>query len=356
MVSLLGGLTDEPTHDIRPLADYDGAVNSTPELARLGTRASLLARTQSEWVRARLESPALRLSVVPIESTGDGNWKHPLFAVSPESPGLFTRELEDALLAGTIDLAVHSLKDLPTRQPPGLVVRAIPTRESSRDVLCIRPDRIDRSQPVLPLAAGATVGTSSLRREAALLAARPDLKIVSIRGNVPTRLDKARQASVDAVVLAEAGLRRLGAVSHRLAEGLELHPLDESVFVPAPAQGALAVQTRDAVAPALAAALAAIHDDVAAEEVRWERFVLRGAEGGCTLPLGVRCRRDGDAWTIDAFLGLLEAPARPNEPRRWMSFHHVHDRDRSPDAVAQRVVERLCRLKELQPWTGAKTP
>lgn len=351
-----GGLTDEPGHDIAHPADYDHAVNSTPEVARLGTRSSLLARTQSEWVRTRLERPGLSITTITVESTGDVNRKDPLFAVTGATPGLFTKELEESLLAGNIDLAVHSLKDLPTRQPTGLVVRAVPPRESARDVLCLRADRMtDRvTGGLLPLAPGSTVGTSSLRREAQVLMTRPDLRIAPLRGNVPTRLQKAKDGLLDAVILAEAGLRRLIAVQPDLTRGVELVPLPEDVFVPAPAQGALAIETRHEVPPRLTEALEALHDASAAAEATLERAILRGAEGGCTLPLGVRCKHQSGQWHVDAFLGLLEEPAVADKPRRWMSFHAVRDFDTSSDAVSARVIERLRSLKELQPWTGAK--
>lgn len=330
--------------------------SSSPEKARLGTRASLLARTQSEWVRSRLEGPTLAVTTVTVESSGDVNRKDPLFAAAAQSPGLFTKELEQALLANTIDFAVHSLKDLPTQQPEGLIVRAIPPRESTGDVLCVRADRHDPAKGVLPLAAGASVGTSSLRREAQVLACRSDLRVLPLRGNVPTRLGKARSGELDAILLAEAGLRRLAVASPDLTEGLVVVPLPEDVFVPAPAQGALAVETRKTVGPALAQALTRLHDASAAAEAILERRILRGAEGGCTLPLGVRARHEAGAWKVLAFLGLLEAPASAAEPRRWMSFHTLYDEDASADALAQRLVLRLRELKELQPWRGAKSP
>lgn len=332
-------------------------MNSTsPEVAVLGTRASLLARTQSEWVRSRLERPGLALTTQTVESTGDLNRTDPLFAAALSGPGLFTKELEQALLAGTIDLAVHSLKDLPTRQPEGLVVKAIPAREASGDVLLVRPDKHRPEKGLLPLAIGATVGTSSLRREAAVLSLRSDLRVMPLRGNVPTRVGKAKDGTLDAVILAEAGLCRLAAAAPGLTDGVLVIPLPEDVFVPAPAQGALAVETRKGVGPVLEAALAALHSPAAAAEAQLERAILRGAEGGCTLPLGVRCRSADGLWVTHAFLGLLDAPAVATEPRRWMSFHTIRDEDASASALEARIVERLRALKELQPWTGAKTP
>ena len=160
------------------------------------------------------------------------------------------------------------------------------------------------------------MGTSSLRREAQLLSQRPDIRVEAIRGNVPTRVKAAREGKVDGVILARAGLERLGLE----LEGVVRNDLPEDFFISAPGQGALAVETRTEIPADLAAALARIHDEVSAEETRIERLVLRGLHGGCTLPLGVRCVKEGEKLHLKAFLGLTRERAK--NPREWLSFHH----------------------------------
>ena len=179
-------------------------------LLRIATRRSKLALAQSHWVRAQLEAlvPGLRVEIKEYVTKGDQIQNVPLAEVGGK--GLFTKEIEDALLNGEADLAVHSLKDLPTDLPPGLTLGAIPVREDPRDALALPAGSTFRDDPLSALANSARIGTSSLRRQAQLLAVRDDLKVSDVRGNVDTRLRKLDEGQYDALVLASAGLRRLG--------------------------------------------------------------------------------------------------------------------------------------------------
>src|SRR5436305_191742 len=197
---------------------------------RIGTRASALARWQSEWVAARLEERGIAVELVPITTQGDVK-SGPLAQIGGQ--GLFTKEIQRALLDEKIDLAVHSCKDLPTAEIEGLVIAAVPERESTADVLlCSKASTIQSLSPQ------ARVGTGSLRRQAQLLHLRPDLIVEDIRGNVETRLRKLEEGKFDAIVLAEAGLKRLG-----LADGIA-HVIPRRDMLPAVGQGALAIETR----------------------------------------------------------------------------------------------------------------
>src|SRR5580700_10947583 len=195
----------------------------------IGSRGSQLALWQARWIQASLEQLGEQCRIEIIRTTGDKITDVALSAVGTK--GLFTKEIEEALLAGTIDIAVHSLKDMPTELPAGLTLAAIPEREDARDAL-IGPKLGN-------LVAGARVGTGSLRRAAQLRALRPDLQIEDIRGNVDTRLRKLDEGRYDAIVLASAGLRRLG-WENRITE-----VFNPGIMCPAVGQGALAVETRD---------------------------------------------------------------------------------------------------------------
>ena len=238
---------------------------------RIGTRGSQLALTQSRWVQARLQGqyPDLSVELVTIRTTGDRFLDAPLSTIGGK--GVFVKEIEDALTAGRIDCAVHSMKDVPTELAPGLVIAAIPPREVVHDAL------IGRTRVALrDLPRGARVGTSSLRRMALLRAQRRDLEIVALRGNVDTRLRKLTAGELDAVVLAAAGLRRLGIT----CPGAEA--LDPEDFIPAIGQGALAVETRDDATRAL---LAALDDAETRLAVSAERAFLARVGGSCRTPL-----------------------------------------------------------------------
>lgn len=304
---------------------------------RLGTRRSDLAQTQSAWVRNRLEAQGLLVETVFIDSSGDQNLSQPLYAFEGAAPGLFTKQLESALLARQIDVAVHSLKDLPTLQPPELVVGAVPQREASADVLIIHPDQYEASAP-LGLRRGTKVGTSSLRREALLLAAAANsaLRVEALRGNVPTRVQKVRGGQIGAAVLAQAGLNRLALD----LSGVMVRELPETVFVPAPGQGALAVELRREAPAELAAAVKRLSHPETETETRVERRILRLLEGGCSLPLGVRCSLSASDKVLKckAFLGVV---VPRSEPRKWQGFHHFDFSHSDEESLVAAVVQHF---------------
>jgi hydroxymethylbilane synthase len=248
--------------------------DSTPKTLRIGTRGSPLAAWQARWVAERLQAlhPGLAVALVEIATHGDRDRNTPLAQIG--GLGLFTKEIQRALLDGEVDLAVHSLKDLPTQGPPGLVLGAVPPREELADAL-IAP----RQRTLDALPDGATVGTGSLRRRAQLLFLRPGLNVVGLRGNVETRLNHALDGRLDAVVLAEAGLRRLG-LDHHATERL-----GPPRFLPAVGQGALGIECRSDDVNTCEL-LAALDDPATRRAVRAERRVLAELEGGCMIPLG----------------------------------------------------------------------
>jgi hydroxymethylbilane synthase len=254
---------------------------------RIGTRTSKLARWQTDYVAGLLQAawPGLACEVVPFSTEGD----RVLDRALPEfgGKGVFTQELEHALHEGQIDLAVHSLKDLPIDPAAGLSLGAICPRADARDVLISRAGFTLRTLP-----AGARVGTSSVRRAAQLLAARPDLVLLPLRGNVDTRVSKALRGEYDAIVLAAAGVTRLG-LEHDISEFL---PFD--LMLPAPGQGAVAVQCRAADEPTRAR-LQAIHHPATAAAVTAERAFLSGLGGGCSAPVAAYAEyalREGAGW------------------------------------------------------------
>ncbi len=252
-------------------------MSSLPPLRLLviGTRGSLLARTQTQWVvdRLRAAHPALGIRVEIITTAGDRQQGRPLPEIGGK--GLFTEELENALRAGSIDVAVHSAKDLPTDLGEGLEVLAWPAREDPRDAWVSADGRAFADVPQ-----ESTIGTSSLRRQAQLLHHRPDLRFVALRGNVDTRINKIRRGDCAGAVLALAGLNRAG-----LAHGV-VHPLEPDFMLPAPGQGALALEGRRGD-ERVATCLAPIHDQATATAVCCERRVLAGLDAGCRAPVGV---------------------------------------------------------------------
>jgi hydroxymethylbilane synthase len=245
----------------------------------VGTRASALALVQTEQIVAALQAlhPGRDFTIRHITTHGDRVLDRSLTAIGGK--GVFVKEIEDALLAGTIDLAVHSLKDLPTEQPAGLLVAAVPERADPRDVLATRD-----GARLAELSQGARLGTSSLRRSVQLRALRPDLQIADIRGNVDTRLRKLDEGQYDGIVLAAAGLSRLG-LGQRAVE-----LFDPQVFVPAPAQGALALELRADDAE-LCSLLAPLDHAPTHAAVTAERAFLCGLGGGCDMPIGAYARQ-----------------------------------------------------------------
>ncbi len=262
---------------------------------RIAGRASKLALIQTDIVRRLLEglSSDIDCSVVRITTKGDRDKSD--FLYQAESRGLFTSEVENALLDGRADIAVHSLKDLPTLPRDGLIIAAVPKRESAADALVAK----DKVTSIEQLPAGSKVGTSSLRRIAQVKLKRSDIECVPLRGNVETRIRKVAEGQVDAIVIACAGLNRLG-----LADKISA-VLPPEEFIPAPAQGALAVQIRSDDKE-LAEFVRQIDDENSRIAVETERCVLEAIHGGCSVPLGVYSQIDGDAITIDAILCDLD--------------------------------------------------
>jgi hydroxymethylbilane synthase len=236
---------------------------------KLGTRGSKLARWQADWVKARLGERGVTVEIVIIKTRGDAEIDRPLLEM--EGKGFFTKEIEDALLESRIDLAVHSLKDLPTSLPPGLALGAIPRRHDPREALV-------NGTSLRDLPSGARLGTSSLRRVTQVLHLRPDLQVVPLRGNVPTRVRKVEEREgYDAALLAVAGLERLGL-------GNKATPLDPFDMMPAPGQGALGLEIR-ADDRATRAALQPLADAESTAAVQAERTVLAALGGGCQAPV-----------------------------------------------------------------------
>lgn len=251
---------------------------------RIGTRGSKLALWQAHYTQSELLRAGVESELVIIKTKGD-LVQHLSFE-KMEGKGFFTKEIEDALLRGDVDLAVHSMKDLPTSPPEGLVITAVSYRDNPADWLIARPEALAKGE-IFKLKKGAIVGTSAARRKAQLKDFRPDIQLQDIRGNVPTRLEKLRQGDFDAIFLAAAGLRRLE-LDLSGFEKIELNPRE---FVPAPAQGVLAWQTNRADT-ATRLLLKKLHHPEVSAVTNVERRVLQLMDGGCQLPLGVHCERD----------------------------------------------------------------
>jgi len=300
-------------------------------LIRVGTRGSALARTQTGWVVERMRLCGLAAEVEVVSTQGDARSDVPIAAIGGD--GVFVRELERALLDGRIDAAVHSLKDMPTEETPGLAIACVPARETPFDVLVARTAcTLER----LPKAA--VVGTSSVRRIAQVRAVRPDLEVRSIRGNVDTRLRRLDAGEYDCLILAGAGLERLG-LSHRVTQVLR-----PTTFWPAVAQGALGIQIRSADRW-LSSLLEPLDDPATHEAVRAERSCLAALAGGCLAPIGGWGRRTaagllelgacvledrGD--TVHRIVAEAAAPADGGPARRELTV---------PEALGRRVAEML---------------
>jgi hydroxymethylbilane synthase len=289
---------------------------------RLGTRGSALALAQANWVAERLPG---EVEIVPITTAGDERRGGGAPELADKSR--FVKEIEDALLRDDIDVAVHSAKDMPVDFPPGVLLLALPGRADPRDSLC-GAGSLDE------LPEGAVVGTSSLRRRALLLALRPDLDVRDLRGNVDTRLRRLADGDFDAIVLAQAGLDRLG-------RGGEGAPLDAELFVPAAGQGCLAVQIRDADERGNQVfafpGMRGIKTDWTDACLREERSVVRLLKATCNTPIGVHALvRDEEAIRVRAFVGLPDG-SRWIRDELEMPFWH------GMDLVGRHVADRLLR-------------
>lgn len=256
----------------------------------IGTRGSRLALIQANWVADRVRMAGMIPEIRVIKTKGDVVQDR---FDKMEGKGFFTKEIEEALLANDIDIAVHSLKDLPTTMPSGLEIGAIPRREDPRDVILTQKPLVSMSHG--PNLNHLRIGTSSNRRVAGLSQVAPAAVFVPFRGNIPRRIEKVRAGEVDAAVLALAGLNRLGL---SLA-GLCVYPLTPEFLTPAPGQGALALQVRAGVGPDLSK----LHHRETADCVNAERAVLAHLEGGCQLPLGVLVQPQQGGYRMQIFLG-----------------------------------------------------
>jgi len=270
-------------------------------LFRIGARGSKLSLAQTELVRAALAAKlgveAAALDIVPIVTSGDVIQDRRL--IEAGGKGLFTKELDEALLDERIDLAVHSLKDLPTRLPDGIALACVPEREDPRDAFVSL-----KARSLADLPAGANVGTASLRRQAQTLFARPDVGVVTLRGNVDTRLRKLEAGEADATFLALAGLKRLG-LQDRAASVVDAHDMP-----PAACQGALAITTRLGDAR-VRDALAAYENAGARVEIEAERAFLEALDGSCRTAIGALARVSGDR------LGFIGEALTPDGTTRW---------------------------------------
>lgn len=252
----------------------------------IGSRGSDLALWQANHVKAQLESLGAECSIHIIKTKGD-NIQHLSFD-KIEGKGFFTKEIEEALLNEEIDIAVHSHKDLETEQPEGLVIAAVSPRANASDLLLISPEFVDETEK-FSLKKNALVGTSSARRKAQMLFHRPDIQLADIRGNVPTRVQKLRDGQFNAILLAKAGIDRL----ELNLQDLHAIVLPANEFVPAPAQGVLAIQCRSDESEIIKL-LSNISDEHVRELIHIERSVLNKMKGGCQLPLGVHVTKVDD--------------------------------------------------------------
>lgn len=287
----------------------------------LGTRGSKLAVHQSQWVQARLQelAPGLTISLQRIQTSGDKILDVPLAKIGGK--GLFVKEIEDALLSREIDLAVHSMKDVPTALPEGLDILCVPPREDPRDALITRDGcRLDQLKP------GARIGTSSLRRQAQLLHYRPDFTIEMLRGNLDTRLRKLREGQFDAIVLAAAGLRRL-AWDAEITEYLPVH-----LSLPAIAQGALGIEARsdDTFVREL---LSRFEHRPTRITVTAERALLHRLEGGCQVPIAAHAALEGDRLKVDGLVASVDG--------RRVIRHQIQGPASEAQALGTKLAERL---------------
>ncbi len=294
-----------------------------PEKFILATRKSLLALTQSEWVKSEIEKrcPDVEIELLKVVTRGDRILDVPLAKVGGK--GLFVKEIEDALLKKDADLAVHSLKDCPTELPDGLEVSVFPRREDPRDAFISKDGKALSDLPE-----GARVGTSSLRRLSQLRKIRPDLVIESLRGNLDTRLRKLDEGMYDAIILATAGLNRLG-LSHRIT----MH-LDPETMLPAIGQGSLGIEFRSADRR-MREILASIHDKDTAVCVRAERAFLLRLEGGCQVPIGAHAVLSGGKINMEG----LVADEQGSEVIRRGQTGPVDDPEALGTALADEILE-----------------
>ena len=284
---------------------------------RIGTRGSQLALWQANWVKEQLirKHPNLDVEIHTIKTTGDKILDVPLAKVGGK--GLFVKEIEEALLDGSVDLAVHSMKDVPTELPEGLGIVAVSEREDPRDAVLS-----GSGTPILELPKGSKIGTSSLRRQAQLFAARPDFVIEPLRGNINTRLRKLKEGMYDAIILAMAGVSRLG------WENEVTEVIDPAVMLPAIGQGALGIEARLDDQTTLDR-IAFLNDEVTSSCVIAERGFLHRLEGGCQVPIAAYAVREGDEVVITGLVASVDGK------------QIIRDTDRGPAAEAAELGSSL---------------
>jgi len=306
------------------------------KIIKIGTRGSKLALWQANWVKSALKAghPSLSVELVAIKTKGDKILDVPLAKVGGK--GLFVKEIEDALLNGRIDLAVHSMKDMPAEIPDGLCIGAIPKRETPQDVLISREGLL-----LSQLKQNARIGTSSLRRTAQLLHSRPDLVVLPLRGNLDTRLKKLETENLDAIILAAAGVKRLG-LEHRITEYL-----DEKVMLPAVGQGALCIEIREND-PEVKSIIALLEHHQTRTVVLGERAFLNRLEGGCQVPIAAHGKIEKSAFTL---CGLVASVDGTTVIRETLSGHKdssevigVKLADRLAEMGAKTIMENLTRI------------
>lgn len=290
----------------------------------IGSRGSKLALWQAHFVAKLLENNGLSTEIKIIKTKGD--LVQDLSFDKLEGKGFFTKELEEALLNESIDLAVHSMKDLPSSMPEGLVIAGVSEREDYRDVLILQQKYSNRSLP-LQLRSGAVIGTSSIRRKAGLLHIRQDITFKDIRGNVPTRLNKLVDEDLDGIVLAAAGIKRLEIDLSNFAT-IFFHPRE---FVPAPAQGVLAYQCRENDKE-VRKIVKFIHHTATSQVTNVERKVLKLMNGGCQIPLGVHCDRDASG-NFHCHASYTEDISKP--------LRLIHISQSTSHQLAERIVDEL---------------
>lgn len=311
-----------------------------PTVYRIGTRGSDLALWQANTISAQLRALGIEPTITIIKTTGDKIDNVPFSKL--EGKGFFTKELEDAQLESRVDLAVHSLKDLSTTMPPGLVLAAMVGREDARETLLVRREAVDEKRlaagEILPLKSGAKIGTSAARRQAQVHWLRPDLTIKDLRGNVPTRVNRLREGLYDGILLAHAGLIRLELdLSDFFVKNLEVDK-----FVPAPAQGMLGIQCRDEAV--WIDGISRLNCPEAAGAVAAERLLLNRLDGGCQLPFGVNIQQDEKIWRLEAF--FADSPD-DNDPLR------ISLQGGSPEELAEEAWKSLNDRLQKQRSSGA---
>ena len=300
----------------------------TSKTIKIGTRGSKLALWQANWVKSALNAgnSSIAVELVPIKTRGDKILDVPLAKVGGK--GLFVKEIEDALLNGRIDLAVHSMKDMPSEIPDGLCVGAIPEREIPQDVLISKKGLL-----LHDLMPGARIGTSSLRRSAQLLHARPDLVILPLRGNIDTRLKKLETENLDAIILAAAGVKRLG-LENRITEYM-----DENVMLPAVGQGALCIEIRQND-PEIEPIITSLNHQETWTVVMGERAFLNRLEGGCQVPIAAHGKIEQNTFTL---CGLVASVDGTNIIKETLSGP-----EDSSESIGVKLADRLLSM-------GAKT-